>query len=120
MEKNNNKNVTDLSYLKQVSNGDNNFIKEMIDVYMQQTPEEINNMENHLKNKDWKMLRAVAHKMKPSCPFFGLNDLHKVVSSIEEYANKEIHLEELPEMIDKVKSTCFAAMAELEQKKILQ
>src|ERR1019366_978025 len=119
MEKNNNNNVTDLTYLRQVSNGDNDFIKEMIEVYMQQTPEAINNLEKHLKNKDWKMLRAVTHKMKPSFSFFGLKDLYDIADSMEEYSAKEIHLELLPDMIDKVKLTCNKAMVELEEKKSL-
>ncbi len=119
MEKNNSNNVTDLTYLKQVSNGDNDFIKEMIEVYMQQTPEAINNLEKYLKNKDWKMLRAVTHKMKPSFSFFGLKDMYEIANSMEEYSAKEIHLELLPEMIAKVKLTCDKAMIELQEKKNL-
>lgn len=109
--------LTDLSYLKQVSNGDSDFIREMIEVFMRQTPETISNMEKHLKNKDWESLRTLSHKMKPSCPFFGLHNLYTIVSDIEEYAHKQINLEQLPEMIAEVKRTCLQAMAELEQEK---
>ena len=70
MKTNNTREVTDLTYLKQVSNGDNNFIIEMINVYLKETPEAIKNLENHLKNKDWQKFRAVTHKMKPSFSFF--------------------------------------------------
>ncbi len=113
----NNAQVTDLAYLKQVSNGDSNFINEMIDVYLKQTPEAISDLEKHLKNKNWKLLRAVIHKMKPSCPFFGLHDLYKTVTSIEEYAEEGTNLHLLPGMIVKVKATCDKAMVELNQQR---
>ena len=120
MKKNSNENVTDLTYLKQVSNGDNAFIKEMIEVYMQQTPEAICNLEKHLKNKDWKKLQAVTHKMKPSFSFFGLTHLNTLVNDLEEYADKAIHLEMIPGMIQKVKQTCEKAMLELAEKKKME
>lgn len=117
MKKTNSCNVTDLTYLKQISNGDDHFIKEMIEVYIQQTPEAISNLEKHLKNKDWKMVRSVTHKIKPSFSFFGLTDLSEIVNSIDEYCEKQIHLELLPDMISKVKSTCAKAVIELKEKK---
>ncbi len=119
MKKTNNSNVTDLTYLKQISNGDDHFIKEMIEVYIQQTPEAISNLEKYLKNKDWKMVRSVTHKIKPSFSFFGLTDLSEIANSIDEYCEKQIHLELLPDMISKVKSTSAKAMIELEEQKKL-
>ena len=109
----NKKSITDLSYLKDLAKGDNGFIREMIQVFIEQTPEAINNLEKHLANKDWKMVRAVAHKMKPSFSFVGLKELHTIANSVEEYAETETNLGLLPEMIAKIKSTCATAVAEL-------
>lgn len=116
---NNSKNVTDLTYLIEISNGDNSFIKEMIEVYIQQTPEALANLEKYLIEKDWKMLQGVTHKMKPSFTFFGLKEMYTIIDSMEEYLSKEIHFELLPEMIAKVKLICNRAMMELELKKDL-
>jgi HPt (histidine-containing phosphotransfer) domain-containing protein len=120
MKKNNNGNVTDLTYLRKVSNGDNDFIKEMIVVYLKETPEAINNLENHLRNKEWEKFRAVTHKMKPSFTFFGLKELYSTVDYMEEYSDKKINLEKLPDMINKVKQTCTKAMEELKDKKLFE
>lgn len=113
MKKNNNGRVTDLTYLEKVSNGDNDFIKEMINVYLKETPEAIDNLENHLKNKEWEKFRAVTHKMKPSFSFFGLKDLYDTIDNMEEYSDKKINLELLPDMTAKVKDICNKAMSEL-------
>ena len=111
--------IIDLTYLKQISNGDTGFIKEMIGIYLKETPIAIINLEKHLKNKDWKMLREVIHKMKPSFSFFGLKDMHGLLDSMEEYSEKEIHLNLLPDMIDKVKLVCTQTIMELENQKDL-
>jgi len=111
--------IIDLTYLKEISNGDNVFILEMIVVFLQQTPEMLNGLEKHLQDKDWKMLRAVAHKMKPSFSFVGLKELHAIANSIEDNADKEINLEQLPAMVKKIKDVCAVAFLELEEKKKL-
>jgi HPt (histidine-containing phosphotransfer) domain-containing protein len=113
----NNERSIDLSYLKQLSNGSNKFILEIIDVFLKQTPEALESMENYLNNKDWKSLRAVAHKIKPSMTFMGINDLKDVVGKIEEYADKEINLDLLPELIHKMQDVCKKAFLELEAEK---
>lgn len=113
METISNKHI-DLTYLKQLSNGSNEFINEMISVFMEQTPIEISNLEKYLKAKDWKSLRAIAHKMKPSFSFMGIKELESTIKLIEEYAANETNLDLLPELISKIKNTCNEAIKELE------
>src|SRR4051812_36262422 len=84
---------TNLDYLKDLSRGDNNFILEMISVFLTQTPESINSLKTHLNNKDWKGVRGVAHKMKPSMTFMGIKELESVIASIEDYAAKQTSVE---------------------------
>ncbi len=111
---------TNLSYLKDLSRGDNNFILEMISVFLTQTPEAINSLKTHLNNKDWKGVRGVAHKMKPSMTFMGMNELESVIASIEDYAAKETSLELIPGLVQTLENVCNEALKELEaEKKIL-
>lgn len=109
----------DLTYLKKLSNGSNPFMLEMITVFIQQTPTEIESLEKYLKSKDWKALRLIAHKMKPSFSFMGIKELESVIKSVEEYASNETNLDLLPEMISKIKNVCTEAIKELEIEKKL-
>ena len=104
----------DLTYLKELSNGSKEFINEMISVFMEQTPVEIENLEKYLEAKDWKSLRAIAHKMKPSFSFMGIKELDVLIKLIEEYAANETNLDQLPEMISKIKNSSNEAIKELE------
>jgi len=116
METKNNKHI-DLTYLKQLSNGSNEFISQMIAVFMAQTPEALINMDKYVNAKDWESLHRVAHKMKPSFSFMGIKELENVIGLIEEYSLNKVNVEELPVMISQVKNVCMNALDELEIEK---
>ena len=109
----------DLTYLKQLSNGSNEFIGQMISIFMVQTPEALDQLDNYLKEKNWKLLKGVAHKMKPSFSFMGIKELESIIAMIEEHAANENQLDQLPELIFKIRSVCSLALLELEKEKKL-
>lgn len=112
-----NNNHIDLSYLKQLSNGSNEFILQMISIFMAQTPEAVDQMNKHLQNNEWKLLRGVIHKMKPSFSFMGIKELETIAVSAEKYCETETNLDKLPELIHRIKEVCLAAIRELEEEK---
>lgn len=107
----------DLSYLKQLSNGSNEFITQMISIFMTQTPEAIELFYKHLQKKEWELLKGVIHKMKPSFAFMGIKDLENVAILAEKHCETETHLDELPQLLLQIKTACALAMQELETAK---
>jgi HPt (histidine-containing phosphotransfer) domain-containing protein len=107
---------TDLSYLSSLANGSNEFIQQMISVFMEQTPKALDSIDNSLLKKDWKSLAAVAHKIKPSFAFMGIKQLEPVIADIEDSCQKEQNLDSLSDKINEVRQVCKCAMVELEEK----
>ena len=105
---------SDLSYLKQLSNGSNEFVNQMITIFITQTPEALDNIDIYLKEKNWKSLKGVAHKMKPSFSFMGIKELEKSILLVEEYCENETQLDQLPELISTIRKVCGLAILELE------
>jgi len=103
----------DLTYLKELANGSNQFMNEMLTLFIAQTPEALDNIEKHFQNKDWKSLRGTVHKMKPSVSFMGLKAIENDVRRIEEAAANETGLDQLPALIANVKNVCKEAIIEL-------
>lgn len=118
MKTNHNKYI-DLDYLKQISNGSNEFIYQMITVFMEEVPNEIKNLENHLANKDWAALKATAHKMKPSFSFMGVKGLEDNIHAIEKNCAEEKNLEQIPGLIERIKTITEEVIGELEKEKKL-
>ena len=64
-----------LTYLNEMSDGNNDLIIEMIEIYNNQIPEFITYMEESYNNKNWEQLAAIAHKAKSTVAIVGLNNL---------------------------------------------
>lgn len=109
---------TDLTYLKKLSKGDDDFVKQMISIFINQTPTAIQKMEADLSNKDWTSLRAVAHKMKPSFSFVGVTSLQEKIETIEDNAAQGTNANLIADLIAQVKEVSLKAVAELQTEQI--
>jgi len=110
---------TDLSYLKQLSNGDNKFIHEMLKLFIDQTPDVLNRMSGYIESKDWKPLGSAAHKMKPSVMFVGLKEIETDLRNLEDYATEGKNIEQIPGIFNKIKDTCNIAIVELKEEQAI-
>jgi PAS domain S-box-containing protein len=115
MNNNNSHKHTDLTYLRKLANGSDEFITQMLTLFIEQTPDAVGRMEKHLQEHNWELLGKVAHKMKPSIMFVGLKELEKDVKAVEEYASGETNTDELPVMISHIKAVCNEAIVELKE-----
>jgi HPt (histidine-containing phosphotransfer) domain-containing protein len=66
---------TNLDYLKEITGGEPEIMKEFILMFFDQFPEFRDGMKNSLAERKWKELGEVAHKAKSSVMTFGMNDL---------------------------------------------
>lgn len=67
--------LTDLAYLKEITGGEPEIMKEFIQMFFDQIPEFRIGLTEHLANQKWKELGELAHKAKSSVMTFGMNDL---------------------------------------------
>ena len=72
-----------LNYLKQISDGNDGFIIEMIEMFLNKTPQALEEMNEHFKSQNWNELRMIAHRIRPSFTYIGLPDLQKKLGEIE-------------------------------------
>ena len=89
---NENKHI-DLTYLNELSNGSEEFVNKMIEIFIDQTPEALGNLDNYLQEKNWEALKATAHKMKSSISIMGIKQLEGVVSELENNSENKIILQ---------------------------
>ena len=105
----------DLCYLENMSGGDKQLMREMINIFKEQVPEFVTEMNISLKNNDLKGLAAVAHKAKSSISIIGLVQL---ISDLKEFeinvANSE-KTESYTDFISYFETTCNKAIIQLDQ-----
>jgi PAS domain S-box-containing protein len=74
----------DLSYLQELSSGNRSFEKEMLSLFMQQIPTELEEMKVAHDKHDFATVRNLAHKMKSSVPLVGANYLVPLLNRLED------------------------------------
>jgi HPt (histidine-containing phosphotransfer) domain-containing protein len=66
---------TNLDYLKEITGGEPEIMKEFIQMFFDQLPEFKDGLTKYLVEKKWKELGELAHKAKSTVMTFGMNDL---------------------------------------------
>ena len=83
---NKNNEPLDLSYLREMSGDSAEFIIEMIDVFKEQTPMYIADLEQAVRVKDWARVASCAHKVKPTFAYLGREDAKEHMQNMEDGA----------------------------------
>lgn len=86
-EENKKMTYTDLSYLMKRTKSNPKLMREMITLYIEQTPPLIKIMKQSLLDNDWDLLYSAAHKMIPSFSIMGIDSrFESLAIKIQEYA----------------------------------
>jgi HPt (histidine-containing phosphotransfer) domain-containing protein len=73
----------DLSLLYEIADGNNEFIIESIDMFMQGTPELLRAIDTAISGNDWVTVSSSAHKLKSNLGYFGMPVCHAVIQEVE-------------------------------------
>lgn len=104
-----------LKYLIERTKSDPLLMTEMISLYLGQTSPLIKEMMESSKNKNWKELQVIAHKLIPSFSIVGLSSENETLAKkLQEYARNEENLDEIQEIVLKLEKVLNLACKELE------
>ncbi len=109
--------IIDLTYLKEVSDNNSEFMIEMIDIFQAQTPGYVNQLEAALSIEDWKRVSEMAHKIKPTLTFMGVESAMLVMTSIESRARDGVDFEGIKADFEDIKEVLQIIYLKLEDKK---
>ena len=108
-----------LDYLNMRTKSKPKLIKEMIEIYLEQTPLLITMMKKSFHEQDWKSLSSAAHKMIPSFSIMGIHgDYEDMARKIQDFADTQILLGGISEMVLQLETVCLQACVELEEELI--
>lgn len=93
------KRTVDLSFLEEMACGDENFKKDMIEIFLEKIPEQDAELQEAFKNEDHETVKKVAHNMKSSLDIFLLEDLSNCAAILEQEASAGIFT---TESVDKI------------------
>lgn len=110
--------LVDLSYLHELAGGSREFMVEMIEMFLEQTPGYFQQIREAIKEQNWKRVAEVAHKIKPTLAFMGIESARANIASIENKARSGQQLEEIApafDQLDQVSDELFASLKEAKE-----
>ena len=103
----------DLTMVESIAGGDTDFVKKMVQIFLDTMPPSVNQLNEALQNKDWDALSKLAHKMKSTIDSMGIVRLREVIRTIEANGKSRNDLAGLPALVkrvDDVLRECFAQL----------
>lgn len=95
--------LLDLGYLKEMVGENPDFMIEILDVFTEQTPIYLAELDKALEEGNWEKVGNSAHKIKPTFSYIGRDDLKDFVQVIEQNARNNKDIEEIPNKIAELK-----------------
>jgi HPt (histidine-containing phosphotransfer) domain-containing protein len=103
MQDKNDNHPLDLSYLTEMVGHDTEFMIEVLETFVKQTPFYMAELEDALSAKDWSRVADYAHKIKPTFGYVGRADVKDFIQSIEFNSRTSINPEIVIQKIDELK-----------------
>jgi len=107
-------NLFDLSYLNQIFQGNTTMINSIIELFLQQVPEYIGEMEDCIIIKNYQALHPLAHKAKSSVAMLGLKKMEKFILEIEYKSKHQINMDQLPSLVTSLREQSDLVYGELQ------
>ena len=101
-------------YLDSVSGGDDDIIREIINMFRDQVTETEIQMKSLLAEKNYHVLGLLAHKAKSSVAIMGMSDLAIMLKTFELQAKEGVDTEKYESYINRFVSEAGEAMKELD------
>ena len=110
-----NQRYTNLDFLRMVSDDNADFMKDLVTLFLRNTPPTLDLMEESYQSGNWDDVRNAAHKMKPTFSYMGLKQLEVKAARIEDICRNQDNKEEINPLIGEIKYICEAAFTELKE-----
>jgi HPt (histidine-containing phosphotransfer) domain-containing protein len=106
----------DLTFLQEIADGSNEFMVETIEMFLQQTPTSLQDINNAIAIADWAAAGGAAHKMKSTLGFFGMLNSQALIQKIETSCKTGTpNIAEVTAQLKEVEATLAENMAALTQ-----
>ena len=105
--------LTDLTYLRDFSGDDTEFIKEMVTIFLERCAEDLPVITKAIADAEYLKIRDLVHRIKPTIAFMGINSIKDEVQECEDLAGESTGLERISLLYAKIERVCIESMNEL-------
>ena len=104
----------DLSYLEDITGGDNEMMLEMLNLFIEDIPSQVDKINIAVEEKNMKSLGTEAHKLKPTLQYVGLNEMYELIKKLEVIGKSGKYSKEVEVLTRQLKNKMNTGMPLLE------
>ncbi len=75
--------IYSLDKINEMAEGDNDFVISVISVFLEEVPQDLEDLEAAIENKDFENVYKLAHKIKPNVDLLGMEQSRAIALEIE-------------------------------------
>ena len=106
----------DLSYLEELSGGNQEFIQELVNLFIETVPEHVEKIEKALTNGDLAEIGREAHKLKSTISSIQVHSVIEKVKQIEAIGKSGNHHPQLALLVKEAKQILLEAVDQIKQR----
>lgn len=105
----------DLTMIHGLSGGDEGFIRQMVELFIDTMPDSVDELKATLDNQQWEAMGKLAHKLKSTTGSMGMDSIKDEVKGVEQNCKKNENLEQTPALVKKVILVINQTVAQLKK-----
>jgi HPt (histidine-containing phosphotransfer) domain-containing protein len=87
-----------LEKLKEIAQGDDAFVQDMVTTFIDNVSEEVKNIQKLMEEGEWKSIGAIAHKLVPNYAYIDAEALYELAANIEKNIQNDCDLTKIEAM----------------------
>jgi|SRR5690554_872916 len=105
--------IYNLDKIHEMAEGDEEFIKSVVTVFLEEVPSDLDGLEMALERKDYDTVYKLAHKIKPNVDLLGMEQTREIALQIETLGRKGEDKGEIERMVPLLKQDIHQVISEL-------
>jgi HPt (histidine-containing phosphotransfer) domain-containing protein len=107
--------IYNLDKINEMAEGDQDFINSVISVFLEEVPEDLQALEQALKEKNYDQVYKMAHKIKPNVDLLGMEQTRAIALEIETLGKQEVNMAEIEKKFPILKTDINQVVSELKK-----
>lgn len=111
------KKLFDLTNLNEMLGGDKKAILQMVKIFLQATPESLNELNKCYDKNDMQGVSKLSHKLKSSVDIFSVTDIKQDIRRLENITRENVSLDEVPTLVKRINDILSQTISQVEDEK---
>ncbi len=105
--------IYSLDKLNEMAEGDDDFVLSVVTVFLEEVPQDLEDLEKAIESGDYENVYQLAHKIKPNVDILGMDQTRAIALEIETLGKDEGNMDRIKEKFPALKKDIHQVIAEL-------